>query len=151
MTNLTDVLVPTSAEDAAAAFGDGSGLTVVAGGTIVMPDIMLGRVRPERTLYLGRAVDERRDRRRGPNAARPAGALDSVEPGATEVERPLRTQAAELDVRHDDRAARNDSHPGSVTERSGGVICRGGDEDVGEIRQFAPSRGLGSTQAILTL
>ena len=87
----------------------------------------------------------------GADAARPAGALDSVEPGATEVERPLRTQAAELDVGHDDRAARNDSHPGSVTERSGGVICRGGDEDVGEIRQFAPSRGLGSTRAILTL
>lgn len=62
MTNLTDVLVPTSAEDAAAAFGDGSGVTVLAGGTIVMPDLKLGRLRPERTLYLGRAGLDRIDR-----------------------------------------------------------------------------------------
>jgi carbon-monoxide dehydrogenase medium subunit len=55
VTNLSDVLVPTSAEEAAAAFGDGAGVTVVAGGTIVMPDIKLGRLRPERAIYLGRA------------------------------------------------------------------------------------------------
>jgi aerobic carbon-monoxide dehydrogenase medium subunit len=62
LTNLTDVLVPTSAEDAAAAFGDGAGVMVLAGGTIVMPDIKLGRVRPERTLYLGRAGLDRIER-----------------------------------------------------------------------------------------
>jgi carbon-monoxide dehydrogenase medium subunit len=55
VTDLSSVLVPTSAEEAAAAFGDGAGVTVVAGGTIVMPDIKLGRLRPERTIYLGRA------------------------------------------------------------------------------------------------
>ena len=55
MTNLSDVLVPTSANDAAAAFGDGAGVTVLAGGTIVMPDVTLGRLHPQRTLYLGRA------------------------------------------------------------------------------------------------
>ena len=52
---MTDVLVPTSAEEAATAFGDGSGITVLAGGTLVVPAIKLGRLRPERTLFLGRA------------------------------------------------------------------------------------------------
>jgi aerobic carbon-monoxide dehydrogenase medium subunit len=55
MTNLTDVLVPTSAQDAADAFGDGDGIIVVGGGTIVMPDITFGHLQPRRTLYLGRA------------------------------------------------------------------------------------------------
>ena len=51
---MSDVIVPTSAEDAAAAFGDGAGITVLAGGTIVMPDLVLGRLHPQRTLFLGR-------------------------------------------------------------------------------------------------
>ena len=55
MTNPTDVLVPTSPEEAATAFGDGEGITVLAGGTIVMPEIKFGRLRPQRMLYLGRA------------------------------------------------------------------------------------------------
>jgi CO/xanthine dehydrogenase FAD-binding subunit len=55
VTNLSDVIVPSTAEDAVAAFGDGSNMTVLAGGTIVMPDLKLGRRRPERTLFLGRA------------------------------------------------------------------------------------------------
>jgi carbon-monoxide dehydrogenase medium subunit len=55
MTNLSDVLVPTSAKDAATAFGDGAGVTILAGGTIVMPDVKLGRLHPMRTLYLGNA------------------------------------------------------------------------------------------------
>lgn len=62
MTNLSDVLVPASPEEAAAAFGDGAGVTVVAGGTIVMPEIKLGRLRPERTVYLGRAGLDRIER-----------------------------------------------------------------------------------------
>src|SRR5579864_17262 len=55
MTNLSDVIVPSTVEDAVAAFGDGSNVTVLAGGTIVMPDLKLGHRRPERTLFLGRA------------------------------------------------------------------------------------------------
>jgi aerobic carbon-monoxide dehydrogenase medium subunit len=55
VTDLTNVLVLASPEEAVGAFGDGSGVTVVAGGTIVMPDIKFGRLRPERALYLGRA------------------------------------------------------------------------------------------------
>ena len=88
MTNLTNVLVPTSAEDAAAAFGDGSGVTVVAGGTIIMPDIKLGRLRPERTLYLGRDGLDRIERSGGTwriGAATPISALveSAPEPLAT--------------------------------------------------------------------
>jgi carbon-monoxide dehydrogenase medium subunit len=49
------VLIPSSADEAVAAFGDGKDVTVVAGGTIVMPDIAAGRLRPARALILARA------------------------------------------------------------------------------------------------
>jgi CO/xanthine dehydrogenase FAD-binding subunit len=50
-----DVVLPSSAEEAVQAFGDGADVTVVAGGTIVMPEITHGRVRPRRALLLGGA------------------------------------------------------------------------------------------------
>jgi CO/xanthine dehydrogenase FAD-binding subunit len=50
-----EVVVPTSLEDAAGAFGDGSEVTVIAGGTIVVPEITHGRLRPRRALLLTRA------------------------------------------------------------------------------------------------
>jgi carbon-monoxide dehydrogenase medium subunit len=46
------VVVPTSREEAIAAFGDGGGVTVMAGGTILMPELNYGRLRPERVLLL---------------------------------------------------------------------------------------------------
>ena len=49
------VLIPSSADEAVAAFGDGKDVTVVAGGTIVMPDLVAGRLRPKSALFLGRA------------------------------------------------------------------------------------------------
>jgi aerobic carbon-monoxide dehydrogenase medium subunit len=54
---LTDVsvLIPSSAAEAVEAFGDGKDVTVVAGGTIVMPELASGRLRPKSALYLGRA------------------------------------------------------------------------------------------------
>src|SRR5207302_1640859 len=55
MSAVTDVLLPSSSDEAVAAFGDGSGVTVIGGGTIVMPDITAGRTRPARTLLLARA------------------------------------------------------------------------------------------------
>src|ERR1700693_2253959 len=55
MTAVTDVLLPASPDEAVSAFGDGSGVTVSGGGTIVMPDITAGRVKPARTLLLARA------------------------------------------------------------------------------------------------
>ena len=55
MTAVTDVVLPASPDEAVSAFGDGSGVTVIGGGTIVMPDISAGRVRPSKTLLLARA------------------------------------------------------------------------------------------------
>ena len=52
---MTDLLVPTSADEATAAFGDGAGITVLAGGTLVMPALTRGLLRSKRTLYLGKA------------------------------------------------------------------------------------------------
>ena len=52
---MTEVLVPTSPEEATAAFGDGAGVTVLAGGTLVVPALTLGRLKTGRTLYLGKA------------------------------------------------------------------------------------------------
>ena len=55
MTKATEVISPTSADEAASLFGDGSGVTVIAGGTIVVPDITYGRVAPRKALLLGGA------------------------------------------------------------------------------------------------
>jgi CO/xanthine dehydrogenase FAD-binding subunit len=50
-----DVLIPRSPEEAVRAFGDGTAITVLGGGTILMPELALGRRRPERVLMLGRS------------------------------------------------------------------------------------------------
>ena len=50
-----EVIVATSPEEAVEAFGDGADVTVVAGGTIVMPEITHARLRPSRALLIGRA------------------------------------------------------------------------------------------------
>lgn len=50
-----DVVIPTTPEEAAAAFGEGDGITVLAGGTIVMPELTYGRLRPSKVLMLGRS------------------------------------------------------------------------------------------------
>jgi aerobic carbon-monoxide dehydrogenase medium subunit len=55
MTQATEVLFPTSANEAIAQFGDGSGVTVIGGGTIVMPEITYGRMAPAKALLLSRA------------------------------------------------------------------------------------------------
>ena len=55
MTQATEVLVPSSADEAVTQFGDGAGVTVVAGGTIVLPEITYGRLAPTRALMLGGA------------------------------------------------------------------------------------------------
>ena len=49
------VLLPTSADEAATLYGDGEGITVLAGGTILLPEIAAGRVQPERALVLSHA------------------------------------------------------------------------------------------------
>jgi CO/xanthine dehydrogenase FAD-binding subunit len=55
MTQATEVLLPGSADEAVAAYGDGDGVTVIGGGTIVVPDITAGRTAPTKALLLSRA------------------------------------------------------------------------------------------------
>ena len=50
-----ELLTPTSPAEAAAAFGDGAGVTVMGGGTILMPELTYGELRPTRVLMVGRA------------------------------------------------------------------------------------------------
>ena len=50
-----ELLQPTSESEAISAFGDGSDVTVVGGGTIVVPDMTYGRLRPTRVILLTRA------------------------------------------------------------------------------------------------
>lgn len=55
MTHAAEVLLPASPDEAAALYGDGKDVTVIGGGTIVLPDITYGRLRPAKTLLLARA------------------------------------------------------------------------------------------------
>jgi carbon-monoxide dehydrogenase medium subunit len=50
-----EVIVAASPEEAIEAFGDGAGVTVVAGGTIVMPDVTHGRLAADRVVLIGHA------------------------------------------------------------------------------------------------
>lgn len=55
MTQATEVLFPASAEEAIALYGDGTDVTVIGGGTIVVPEITYGRRAPAKALMLGGA------------------------------------------------------------------------------------------------
>ncbi|MDQ3086220.1 MAG: FAD binding domain-containing protein [Actinomycetota bacterium] len=50
-----EVLHPDSEEEAIAAFGDGVKMTILAGGTIVVPEMTYGYLKPQRVLMLGGA------------------------------------------------------------------------------------------------
>jgi len=50
-----EVLVPSSPDEAVALFGDGTGTTVIGGGTVVLPNITYGRLKPGRVLLLSQA------------------------------------------------------------------------------------------------
>jgi CO/xanthine dehydrogenase FAD-binding subunit len=50
-----EVIVAASPQEAVEAFGDGRDVTVVAGGTIVMPEIRHGRLHPRKALLISRA------------------------------------------------------------------------------------------------
>lgn len=73
-----DVLIPESAEEAAAGFGDGSGVTVMAGGTIMMQLINYRRARPRRVLMLHKAGLSYVRRRNGSLAIGAAAPLSQV-------------------------------------------------------------------------
>src|SRR3954470_11139283 len=82
-----EVIVAASRDEAVQAFGDGEGVTVVAGGTIVMPEITHGRLRPQRALLIGKAglggIRREDDRTTIGAATAPAELEDAVEPLGT--------------------------------------------------------------------
>jgi carbon-monoxide dehydrogenase medium subunit len=55
MTQAPTVLSPTSSDEAVAAFGDGSGITLIGGGTIVVPELSDGRRVAATAILLGKA------------------------------------------------------------------------------------------------
>jgi CO/xanthine dehydrogenase FAD-binding subunit len=50
-----ETLIPTSPDEAASLFGEGTNLTVFGGGTILLPEIASGRLKPTRALMLHRS------------------------------------------------------------------------------------------------
>jgi carbon-monoxide dehydrogenase medium subunit len=55
MSAVREVLMPTSEAEAVGLFGDGVNVTVIGGGTIVVPSVAAGRLVPSRTMFLGKA------------------------------------------------------------------------------------------------
>lgn len=55
MTHATEVLLPASPSEAVSLFGDGTDVTVVGGGTILLPELTYGRLRPAKAMLLSRA------------------------------------------------------------------------------------------------
>lgn len=55
MGSSAEVIQPGSPSEAAAVFGDGAGVAVLAGGTLLVPDLHFGRARPERVIMLSDA------------------------------------------------------------------------------------------------
>ncbi|HSS74987.1 MAG TPA: FAD binding domain-containing protein [Gaiellaceae bacterium] len=84
-----EVLTPASTDEAIAAFGDGAGMTVIGGGTIVMPDLTSGRLRPGKALLLSRAGLDGVARADGKVTIGAAALLSALEDG----DEPLATAA----------------------------------------------------------
>jgi CO/xanthine dehydrogenase FAD-binding subunit len=94
----TEVIVAASREEAVDAFGDGAGVTVVAGGTIVMPDITHGRLRPRRALLIGRAGLAGIERADGRTTIGAATTLAELEDAAEPLGESAR-RVADLEIR----------------------------------------------------
>lgn len=70
-------------------FGDGSGVTVLAGGTIVMPELTYGRLKPEKVLMLARSGLDKISREGGTVTIGAVVAVSALE----ELDEPLATAA----------------------------------------------------------
>jgi aerobic carbon-monoxide dehydrogenase medium subunit len=93
-----DVVLPTSPDEAAKAFGDGTDVTIVGGGTIVMPEITHGRLRPTKVLMLARSGLDQVTRDGGTVTVGAAAPLSALE----DLDEPLSTAArhvGDLEIR----------------------------------------------------
>lgn len=81
------VVIPHSRDEAISLFGDGSSVTVMSGGTILMPELTAGRAHPERVLLLARAgldeIHDADDKLRLGATVRISQLLDAPEPLAS--------------------------------------------------------------------
>jgi carbon-monoxide dehydrogenase medium subunit len=128
--NDVSVLIPSSADEAAAAFGDGTDVTVVAGGTIVLPDLAAGRLRPKSALYLGRAGLSGVTRTNGRvtiGAATPVSELADADPPLAQAAR----HVGDLEVR--------------AQATVGGNLCSSASDDAPRGDLQAPLLALGAT------
>ena len=85
-----ELLQPSSPAEAVALFGDGDGITVLAGGTIVVPELAHHRLAPRRVLLLGRAGLDQLSKA---GSTWRIGSTVSLERIAQEGPEPLRTAA----------------------------------------------------------
>src|SRR5437764_13848626 len=99
MTDLSNVLVPTAADEAAKAFGDGAGIIVLAGGTTVVPALKLGRLQSARTLYLGKAGLDRIERGDGTFSIGAMTPVSALVDGAPEPLATFARQVADYEIR----------------------------------------------------
>jgi aerobic carbon-monoxide dehydrogenase medium subunit len=114
-----DVLFPASADEAATLYGDGAGITVFAGGTILLPEIASGRLVPERALMLHRSgLDEIRED--GDKTV--IGAMVTVAALAGGADRVLADAAAQI---ADGEVRRNATVGGNICSAPGGDAQRG--------------------------
>jgi aerobic carbon-monoxide dehydrogenase medium subunit len=104
-----EALMPTNAAEAAGLFGDGSDVTVFGGGTILLPEIAAGRLRPGRALMLHRA------------------GLDTLDAGGDVIRIGAMTTIAALVEGTDDLLTRFAEHVGDREVRQtatvGGNLC----------------------------
>jgi CO/xanthine dehydrogenase FAD-binding subunit len=89
MPDQMEVSIPTSGKDATRVFGQAAEITVVGGGTVVMPALRSGRLAPKHVMLLTRTgldrVERERDELRIGAAARLADLADLPEPLASAV------------------------------------------------------------------
>ena len=117
-----ELLTPTSPAEAAAAFGDGAGVTVMGGGTILLPELTYGQLRPTRVLMIGRAGLSGVDNSNGVvriGATTPVGELAGC-PGAARHRREARGRPRDPRGRHDRRQPLRDRG----RRRRRAAICR---------------------------
>src|SRR4051812_8874789 len=117
---MTDqVLIPTSTEEAISQYGTGDGVTVVAGGTIVLPQIAAGRLAPGRALMLHRA---------GLDGVRSAGGrtvIGAMVPVQALVDHPLEILADTARHIADAEVRRNATVGGNLCARAAADAQRG--------------------------
>jgi aerobic carbon-monoxide dehydrogenase medium subunit len=124
-----DVVIPTTPQEAAAAFGDGSGVTVLAGGTILMPELTHGRLKPDKILMLARSGLDKVTRDGGTVTIGAAAAVSALE----ELDEPLATAARHVA----DREIR-------AQATVGGNLCAGPGSDAPRGDLQAPLIALGA-------